>query len=139
MHTRERAEDDANAIAIVTTTTTILIKYNRAGQEKKRKEKEGNHLCSCHRLTFNIFPLPIWYCTYSKFFSSCFSITIFFCFILKYFPIQMDLCVWVCVCTHMYVILIFIEFNIHSWHTLAYSIKGPVQGFWFQNLLNCTQ
>lgn len=153
VHTREWAEDDANAIAIV---TIIVMKYIRAGQKNEKqkkltlavrergrvKEKQGNHICSCHRLTFNLFSLPIWYIAHIRnslvlVFRLQYSL-FFFSFHIKILSGANGIRVCI-VHTRMYVILIFIEFQ-HSLLTHSHSFnKRSCARILVPNLLNCTQ
>lgn len=152
VHTREWAEDDANAIAIV---TIIVMKYNGAGQKNEKQKKtytrserereseretgEPYLQLSPSHIQF-ILATNLIYCTYSKFFSSCFSITIFSLssFHIKIFSGANGIRVCI-VHTRMYVILIFIEFQ-YSLLTHSHSFnKSSCARILVPNLLNCTQ
>lgn len=106
-------------------------KLTLAARERGRvKEKQGNHICSCHRLTFNLFSLPIWYIAHIR---NSLVLVFRLQYSLFFFSISRI------VHTRMYVILIFIEFQ-HSLLTHSHSFnKRSCARILVPNLLNCTQ
>lgn len=94
------------------------ISTHNARERERVKGKEGNHLQLSPSHIQYILATNLIYCTYSKFFSSCFSITIirfFFFFFVSY---------CVCVhCAHAYVC----NFDFHSIQNVVLDTLAHIQ------------